>query len=353
MQFITGQFILRRLILLVAAISSSFIPTYSHAYDKDTLMQAFFSIVMIRGYDQSGGVAYGSGVVIGKDKVITNCHVFRQTNKPWIARGQDIYQINTVKADTWHDLCLVETDPMPFKPVQLGSTSQLKRGQEVVGFGHSNGSPAPLTSTGIIEGMHADYSGKLKGNVIRTTAKFLMGASGSGLFDLDGNLIGINTFKTAGKGGSIHFAVPVEWIKTLDASNNTVSFPVTGKALWEEDEHKKPFYMQAAVPESREDWVGLVAVAERWTASEPKSTDAWFSLGIALENIEMSKRAAAAFKKANELDPNHYQALVNMGIIAHNNGDKAEVKRIQLALADIDQDLAKQFEQLIGCTLQC
>lgn len=342
-----------RLIILLPVLLSCLFSMNLFAYDKDTLMQSFFSIVMIRGHDQNGGLAYGSGVVIGENKVVTNCHVFRQTKKPWISRGEDVYQITTVKADIWHDLCIVGTESMPFKPVQLGSTEHLKRGQEVVGFGHSNGSPAPLTSTGIVEGIHADYSGKLKGNVIRTTAKFLMGASGSGLFDLDGKLVGINTFKTAGKGGSIHFAVPVEWIKTLDASNNMVNFPIKGKALWEEDEHKKPFYMQAAVPESRQDWPGLVAVAERWTNAEPKSTDAWFTLGIALENIEKSQRASAAFNKANKLDPNHYQALVNMGIIAHNDGNKAEVKRIHLALRGINQDLAKQFAQLVGCETQC
>lgn len=338
---------------LAFIIFSLLAPINVFAYDKEDLMDAFFSVVMIRGYDQSGGLAYGSGVVIGKDKVITNCHVFRQTNKPWIARGQDVYQINTVKADVWHDLCLVETDPLPFKASKLGSTENLKRGQEVVGFGHSNGSPAPLTSTGIVEGIHADYSGKVKGNVIRTTAKFLMGASGSGLFDLDGHLVGINTFKTAGKGGSIHFAVPVEWIIALDQSDKTASFPITGKALWEEDEDKKPFYMQAAVPESRQDWTGLLAVTEKWTAAEPKSTDAWFTHGTALENLNFSARASKAFQKASELDKNHYQALVNIGIIAHNNGNKAEVKRIQVALGKIDKALAEQFAQLVGCKQKC
>jgi serine protease Do len=175
------------------------------AYDKKALIESYFSIVMIRGFNDTGGLAYGSGVVVDKDKVITNCHVLRTTKQPWISRGEDSYEITAVKADAWHDLCLVSTNGLPIKPVKIGNSTSLKRGQQVAGIGHSSGSPAPLTSQGKVNGLYAGNPG----NVIRTNAKFLMGASGSGLFDLEGNLVGINTFKTAGRGGSIHFALPV------------------------------------------------------------------------------------------------------------------------------------------------
>jgi serine protease Do len=338
-----------RFLLPFIALLSASAPSY--AYDKQALMDAFFSVVMIRGYNESGGVAYGSGVVVGQDKVITNCHVFRATKQPWVSKGEDVYQITSVKADVWHDLCLVNTQPMPYKPVKLGNTNHLQRGQEVVGFGHSNGSPAPLTSTGIIKGIYDEASSS--GKVIRTTAKFLMGASGSGLFDMDGNLIGVNTFKTAGKGGSIHFAVPVEWIETLDKQTETATLPIIGKALWEEDEDKKPFYMQAAVPESREDWPALAAVSERWTAAEPKSTDAWYSLALALENLNKTDLAEKAYKESSDLDPTHYEALVHLGIIAKNKGDSAEMHRVQVALTKIDEHLGNEYSELLGCGKSC
>lgn len=338
-----------RAILIFAALLSASLPTY--AYDKQALIDAFFSVVMIRGYNESGGVAYGSGVVVGQDKVITNCHVFRATKQPWVSKGEDVYQITSVKADVWHDLCLVNTQPMPIKPVKLGSTMNLQRGQEVVGFGHSNGSPAPLTSTGTVRGIYDDATST--GKVIRTTAKFLMGASGSGLFDMDGHLIGVNTFKTAGKGGSIHFAVPVEWIENLDKQTEISTFPITGKALWEEEENKKPFYMQTAVPESRQDWVALAAVSEKWTMAEPNSTDAWYSLGLALENLGKTDLAAKAYHESSELDPLHYEALVHLGMIAKNKGDSAEMHRIQVALAKIDEDLANEYSELLGCGKSC
>jgi serine protease Do len=339
---------MRTLLLLASFMVTSFSAV---AYDKTTLMKSFFSVVMIRGYTESGGVAYGSGVVIGKNKVVTNCHVLRQTKKPWVSKGEDVYPINAVKADTWHDLCIVETDPMPFEPVQIGNTSTLTHGQEVVGFGHSNGSPAPLTSTGSIKGLYSESSSS--GRVIRTSAKFLMGASGSGLFDMDGKLIGVNTFKTAGKGDSIHFAVPVEWLDALDKTEAIKSFPITGKALWEEDENKKPFYMQAAVPESREDWQTLAKVAEKWTTAEPKSAEAWYAQGIANENLGQIDIAKKMYKTASDLDSQYFEALVHLGVLAKKSGDNIEMHRVQLELAKIDQGLANEYASLLGCEVTC
>ena len=59
----------------------SFLPA-AHAFDRQKLLSSFFSTVMVRGYKADGGLAYGSGVVVAKNQVLTNCHVFRETNKP-------------------------------------------------------------------------------------------------------------------------------------------------------------------------------------------------------------------------------------------------------------------------------
>ncbi len=338
--------------ILAFALTSSVLltsATPSFAYDKQALIQSYFSVVMIRGYNPNGGLAYGSGVVIGKDKVITNCHVLRSTKQPWVARGEDSYIISSVKVDAWHDLCIVTTEGLPLNPVKFGKSTTLKRGQDVAGIGHSNGVPAPLTSTGTVKGLYNDNGA----NVIRTNAKFLLGASGSGLFDLDGNLVGINTFKTTGRGGSIHFALPVEWLETLDKQPATTVFPISGKALWEEDEDKKPFYMQAAVPESRYDWPKLAQVAEKWTVAEPKSTEAWYALGLGLENSGKSDTAETAYKQAITVDAENFEAMTRLGAIAKERGDKVEMHRIQLAIDSINEQAALDYSNLLGCDKAC
>jgi serine protease Do len=336
-----------RISILITAFLCAIQPVF--AMDKAKLMDAYFGVVLIRGFNTTGGLAYGSGVVVGENKVLTNCHVFRSTKEPWISRGEDTYSINSVKADTWRDLCLVTTSPMPFKPVIIGKSADLTRGQEIVAFGHSNGVPAPLTSSGSVKALYDDNIGK----VIRSTAKFAMGASGSGLFDMEGRLVGINTFKTAGRAGSIHFALPIEWLDKLDKQTEISTFPISGKALWEEEEDKKPFYMQVAVPESRGDWPKLMQVAEKWTVAEPNNTEAWYELGLGLENSGKSELAEKAYKQAVSLDSTNFESLKRLGALAKTRGDTAEMHRIQTALTDIDRDVAAEYSDMMGCSAEC
>ena len=65
------------------AIASMTIAPIQNAYalDRAKLMDAFLSVVMIRGYNATGGLAYGSGVVVADNKVITNCHALRATKQ--------------------------------------------------------------------------------------------------------------------------------------------------------------------------------------------------------------------------------------------------------------------------------
>jgi cytochrome c-type biogenesis protein CcmH/NrfG len=111
--------------------------------------------------------------------------------------------------------------------------------------------------------------------------------------------------------------------------------------------------MQAAVPESREDWLKLAEVSEKWTTAEPKTAEAWYSLGTALENLNKTDLAAKAFNQAFLLDANNYDALVHVGLIAKSKGDSAEMHRIQVALANISEDLANEYIELLGCGKSC
>lgn len=321
----------------------------AQAYDKQALIEAYFSVVMVRGYNMDGGMAYGSGVVVGDNTVVTNCHVLRATKQPWISRGEDTYPITSVKADVWHDLCLVTTQSLPTKPVIRGDSRTLTRGQEITAIGHSNGVPSPITSVGEVQGLYPMAAG----NMIRSSAKFLMGASGSGLFDMDGKLVGINTFKTAGNGGSIHFALPVEWLAKLEQTEASTEFPIRGMALWEEDEDRKPFYMRAAVPESRQDWPTLEKVSTQWTTQETNSPDAWFSLGLAELSLKHYDQAATAFEKTVRLDNSFVEAWFRRGEAAQKLGDNQTVIAVETALEKIDPALVAVYEEYLGCKKGC
>lgn len=342
---------MRHLLLLLS--TSTFLLTaiqpIAHAADRAALMPGFNAIVMIRGYNPDGGMAYGSGVVVAKDKVMTNCHIFRQSKQPWVSRGEDSYPIVSYQADRYHDLCLLTTDGLPLTPVLIGNSVQLKKGQELISIGHSGGVPAPLTSAGTLKSL---YPYQNNGNVIRTNARFSMGASGSGLFDETGKLIGINTFKTPGR-RAFFYALPVEWLDDLEKQPVETVFPVAGKAFWEEDDNKKPFFMQMALPELNQQWAQLAKVAKAWIQAEPKNSEAWYELGHAEENLGNIIEAEKAYIQSIEMDSGNTDALFRLGLLANNRGDQGKVKEIRLALLQLDADMAEAFNTALACSVNC
>jgi len=332
--------------ILLAALLSYIQPAL--ALDQEKVLHALQAVVMIRGYTETGGVSYGSGVVVAQNKVITNCHIFRKTKHPWISRGEDVYDIVSVQADRYHDLCLVTAHAIPFKPAVIGKNNGIKRGQEVLSIGHSNGVPSPITSAGVIKTTY-NYDG---GSVIRSSAKFLMGASGSGIFDLQGNLLGINTFKTPGR-PAYFYSLPIEWLANLETLPVETKFPIEGKTFWEEEDNNKPFFMQIAIPELNNDWPKLAEVAEKWIAIDPKNTDAWYELGVANENLSKNDAAKIAYEKSIALDPTNTDSLMRLGVIAQAAGDIEAVRSINLAINNISKDIAEEFNLLIGCKGEC
>ena len=335
-----------RSLLLLAALISYIQPSF--AFDQAKIFHAMQSVVMVRGYNASGGLSYGSGVIVAKDKVISNCHIFRNTKQPWVSRGEDTFTIVSVQADKWHDLCLLTTFNMPGDPAPIGKGNELKRGQEVLSIGHSNGVPTPLTSEGTIKSTYEFEGGK----IIRSTAQFRMGASGSGIFDLNGNLLGVNTFKTPGK-QAYFYSLPIEWLASLEKLPAETEFPVIGKAFWEEDDDKKPYFMQVALPEINQDWPKLAQVAQKWIDTDPKNSDAWYELGNAYENLNKIDDAQKAYQQSVKFDTSNIDALLRLGIIAQGKGDKVTMHNINVAIAQIDQGLAAEYSQMLGCDKEC
>ena len=319
----------------------------AQAFDREKLLGSFYSIVMIRGHNPDGSLAYGSGVVVEPKKVLTNCHIFRQTKEPWISRGEDTFTIDSVQADRYHDLCLITSEALPFPPAQIGSATSMKKGEEILAIGHSSASPAPITSIGAIKSIYPFENG----NVIRSTARFAMGASGSGLFDSEGHLIGINTFKTPGK-NAYFYALPIEWLASVKAKP-VDTFPIDGKTFWEEDDDHKPLFMQVAEPEIQQDWGKLSTIAEKWIKAEPNNSEAWFELGFAQEHLNQKTEAEKSYRHAIMLNGQNIDALFRVGLIASERGNKTEVEAIKVAISQINQETAEEFSQAVSCSGAC
>lgn len=318
------------------------------AMDQQALMKVFFSVVLVRGFDETGNLAYGTGVVVAANQVATNCHVLRRTSKAWVSQGEDSYQIESVQADAHHDLCLLNFSNLPFQPVAMGDTSKLTKGDEVISMGHSNGVPAPISSIGQVKALYPFDAG----NVVRTSARFMMGASGSPMFDAQGRLIGFNTFKTPGR-HAFFYATPVEWLKMARAQPIQTQLPVSGRTFWELPDEEKPYFMRVALPHLNEDWATLESISKQWAAAEPGNAEAWYELALAQEGLGRKQEAEENYRKITRMDNTHAEAFYRLGLFAAQRGDKKTTHDVSARLAQIDNTVAEQFNTAVGCKAEC
>lgn len=186
------------------------------------------SVVQVRASAGPGKLLFGSGVVVGPDRVITNCHVVRTARKVGVSKGPDLFPAVAEQADTRHDLCLLVTPGIPFPIAGLGKTEGLSVGQPLYFYGYPRAIGISF-SEGKVEALHALDGG----SVIETSANFTLGASGGGLFDGSGKLVGLATFLSSRHAGG-YYAVPAEWIAGLAAREARRIEPLQGLSFWED-----------------------------------------------------------------------------------------------------------------------
>jgi serine protease Do len=172
-------------------------------------MQVSHSIFTVFGVETEGkdkGVALGSAVAIDKNILATNCHVAFAGNFLIVyindtpQRGQLYYY------DRDNDLCLIKISDTTFTPVKIRSSISVNIGEEVFAIGNPEGYEKTI-SKGIISNKYT----KGKYEILQTDASISHGSSGGGLFDVNGNLIGITTAGDP-NGTNIGFAIPTELI---------------------------------------------------------------------------------------------------------------------------------------------
>ena len=161
----------------------------------------------------TNSTSFGSGVVLPGGRVVTNCHVIPGAGKVVVLEGAIGTEVERGPRDFAADLCVLHPVALTVPAAQTAVTGTLQVGDEVVAIGFGGGGGRSISS-GRVTALYP-YRG---GQVIQTTAAFRQGASGGGLFDRHGNLVGITTFFRRSGAESAFFAIPVEWIDALMAS---------------------------------------------------------------------------------------------------------------------------------------
>jgi serine protease Do len=167
-----------------------------------------------RGFEL-GGV--GSGVIVSSDRrryyVLTNDHVVGAADTITVVLNDGTeFDAELVGRDSRKDLAMVSIQSDRDLPVaRLGDSDSLRVGDWVVAIGSPFGYRNTIT-VGIVSAM--GRRGGPDGNIsdfIQTDASINQGNSGGALVNLDGEVVGINTWITSDSGGSIGlgFAIPI------------------------------------------------------------------------------------------------------------------------------------------------
>ncbi len=155
--------------------------------------------------------ALGSGFIIDEDGiVITNNHVISDA-KDIIVRvnGDKEYEAKVVGADPLSDIAVLQLETKEkFKPVKFGDSDKARIGDWVIAIGNPFGLGGTVTS-GIISARNRSIGLSRYEDYIQTDASINSGNSGGPLFDMNGDVIGINT-AILGRNGSIGigFSIP-------------------------------------------------------------------------------------------------------------------------------------------------
>ena len=326
---------------LAACLLSSllFIQAAAAEPSVDTVYALKGSIVKVHTVTTKGGQGVGSGVVVAENTVATNCHVLADSNGINVTASGEFYLPEAVQEDWRHDVCILRFRFLPLKPAQLGDSDRLQYEQSVFSIGFPGGPPKPLTTYGQIKALYPmDDS-----FVIRTSASFIMGASGSPIFDDDGKLLGMNTVKSPGR-HAYYYGVPVNWIKQAMKLPEKSLIGEPGTPFWDVQEDLRPYFMRVVIPMQNGEWKDLKQIAQAWIRHDTANLEARYYAALAAEKLGETEKARSEYQAVVAINPRHTGSMVGLGRIAGKAGDKAEVARIGLLLQDLDKDSVEALQ---------
>ena len=157
-------------------------------------------------------MALGSGFIIDvKGIVVTNNHVIKGAEDILVrVNGGKEYKVTIIGSDPLSDIAVLKMETKDkFIPVKFGDSNKARIGDWVIAIGNPFGLGGTVTS-GIISARNRSIGLSRYEDFIQTDASINQGNSGGPLFNMDGDVIGINTaiLSTTGASSGIGFAIP-------------------------------------------------------------------------------------------------------------------------------------------------
>ena len=364
------------------------VPSEARAFDKsstseslpDLVRRVKPSVVSVLTYDAKGeALISGTGFFIAPGEVVTNVHVIKNAHRVEIhtleGKGRTYAVSGALALDEEADLALLRVD-LPAdrsRPLTL-TTSLPDEGEPVFVIGN----PLRLegsVSDGIVSAVREVPD---LGRIIQTTAPVSHGNSGSPLFNMRGQVIGIVTVKVT-NGQNINLALGVSRIASLArrelmsfdrivAQNKSTTQPELLAELWYRGGIDSLWlgnydsalnYFETAAnrnPRRPETWIQIgyckvkqgrneeaIRAYKRALQLRPTSAEAYNKLGDAYYFGGRFDEAIAAYKQAARLQPAQPEAYYNLGLAYLEIGERELALAQSRLLEPLDPELNKKL----------
>jgi len=169
-------------------------------------------------------IGSGSGFFVSSDGlIVTNKHVVSDEEALYtVIVGETEYPAKVLARDPNNDIAILKIEGSNFPTLTLGDSDTIKVGQTVIAIGNALGEFSGSVTSGIISGLQRNVSaGSDLGrgeerltDIIQIDAAINPGNSGGPLFDMNGNVIGINVAMAVGA-ENVGFALPINSVKRI------------------------------------------------------------------------------------------------------------------------------------------
>jgi len=190
--------------------------SFAFASIPEIVLEQRKSVVTIYVNDKDGRkVSNGTGFIIDSNGIIaTNCHVVaelaRNDGNALIVKTENgaffVFR-ELVNFDIENDIAIFRINGKQLPKIKIDPNYKPRQGEDIIVVG----SPLGLETT-VSDGIISSIRGK--DGIIQITAPISPGSSGSPVFNLNGDVIGVATFRIQG-GENLNFAMPVKYVENL------------------------------------------------------------------------------------------------------------------------------------------
>jgi tetratricopeptide (TPR) repeat protein len=273
------------------------------------------AVVSIITYDAKGdALMTGSGFFIRPGEVVTNLHVIEGARRAEIrtldGKGKTYGVAGVLALDEEGDLAVLEVSLPPDRARQLElSTTVPEEGESVFVIGNPLRLEGSISS-GIVSAIREVPN---LGKIIQTTAPISHGNSGSPLFNMKGQVIGVITIKVT-NGQNINLALGAGRVGAIEPGKLQTFEQVATRSKNAQPEALADSLYRSGLNSL---WLGNYDSAlnyfETAAAKNPMRADAWIQVGYCKVKQGKNSEAIRAFQRAIQLRPNSAEAYNKLG----------------------------------------